>query len=250
MIIDCTSDLHGYYPELKGGDLLIVAGDLTRDDYASSQLEFLSCLQHLNYKKKILIAGNHDNWAEDIKNGNPFSHWKIEYLCDSGTEFEYEEPSSTEWGANEASLSELNYEKKKMKIWGSPWTKRFPGMNPKCMAFTVDTEEELEEKWKLIPDDVDILVTHSPPYGIMDQVERKYIDIQGTLLKWNENVGSKSLSNKTDNLKNLKIHIFGHVHEGYGHLKEILKTPNIHLANASHVNERYEPVNKPIRIIL
>ncbi len=29
MIIDCISDLHGYYPKLEGGDLLIVAGDLT-----------------------------------------------------------------------------------------------------------------------------------------------------------------------------------------------------------------------------
>lgn len=32
MIIDCIADLHSHYPKLDGGDLLIVAGDLTDRD--------------------------------------------------------------------------------------------------------------------------------------------------------------------------------------------------------------------------
>lgn len=41
MIIDCISDLHGYYPELKGVDLLIVAGDLTTSDKHHQYIEFI-----------------------------------------------------------------------------------------------------------------------------------------------------------------------------------------------------------------
>jgi len=29
----------------------------------------------------------------------------------------------------------------------------------------LDTEEEMLGKWKMIPDDTDILITHGPPYG-------------------------------------------------------------------------------------
>jgi hypothetical protein len=32
MIIDCIADLHGHYPKLDGGDLLIICGDLTARD--------------------------------------------------------------------------------------------------------------------------------------------------------------------------------------------------------------------------
>ena len=40
MIIDCLSDLHGHYPSLDGGDLLIVAGDLTARDKLEEHYEF------------------------------------------------------------------------------------------------------------------------------------------------------------------------------------------------------------------
>ena len=137
------------------------------------------------------------------------------YLCDSGAEFE---------GLN---------------IWGSPWSKTFEGMNPHCKAFTVDTEEELAEKFARIPHDIDILITHSPPYGILDNTIE------------DENVGSGSLSIALINRPRIIMHIFGHIHESYG--KTGPKRLNCGwrtFVNASHVNENYEPVNKPIRVIL
>lgn len=218
MIIDCISDLHGHYPELKGGDLLIVAGDLTSRDIGKEYEDFNTWLLCQEYKKKVVIPGNHDNFlikkdiAELVCMG-------AEYLCDSGTEFEG------------------------LKIWGSPWSKRFKGMNSHCMAFTVDTEEEIQEKWKLIPDDINILVTHEPPFGILDGIPNKY---DGTLF----HVGSTSLRNhvlNSDRFKNLKLHVFGHIHENGGKTYETTLTKFV---NASHVNERYKPVNKPVRIVL
>lgn len=236
MIIDCISDIHGHFPKLEGGDLLIVAGDLTATHSIQEFAKFKDWFHDQNYTKKVLIGGNHDTFLD----GNPSrftpDSW-FSYLEDSSTEFEG------------------------LKIWGSPWTKSFPGMNPKCKAFTVDTEEELAEKWAMIPDDTDILITHSPPLGIMDEVANypsgKY-----------EHTGSLSLLHKAGSLKNLKLHVFGHIHEGYGHIDtkkvayclgtEILEKiagpkkckSYPHLINASHVDENYKPKNKPIRIEL
>src|SRR6185436_18921144 len=110
MEIDCISDLHGHYPKLEGGDLLIVAGDLTATDTEYQHDDFFVWLNSQPYKKKIFIAGNHDNYLQ--KNNEKFiktlQKSDLEYLYDSGTEFEG------------------------LKVWGSPWTNWFPQVNPKC----------------------------------------------------------------------------------------------------------------------
>ncbi len=228
MIIDCIADLHGYYPKLEGGDLLIVAGDLTKRDTKEDYAEFMKWLDPISfsYKKIMLIAGNHDNLVQE--HGKSILPTFCNYLYDSGTEFEY----------TETALDCTLVFDRKLKIWGSPWTAAFPGMNPRCKAFTVDTEEELAEKWALIPNDTDILITHSPPYAMMDAV----YDYEAGKIR---NCGSKSLHERICKL-NLKLHVFGHIHEGYFERK----IGNCTFVNASHVNEHYQPVNKPIRIVL
>lgn len=257
MIIDCIADLHGHYPKLEGGDLLIVAGDLTARDTQEEYLIFGNWIQQQNYKTKIVVCGNHDSRIEKIHENckipddlglprmfiNPFMLFCVEYLCDSGTEFEYEIPVLDISGDTDV----INFETRKFKIWGSPWTKRFEGMDPKCMAFTVDTEEELAEKWALIPSDTDILVTHCPPFGILDEAADY---LSGKI----RSIGSVTLSSKylVPGFC-LKLHVFGHIHEHGGKSTRLMKggkEPSTFLVNASHVNERYEPVNKPIRIEL
>jgi Icc-related predicted phosphoesterase len=210
MIIDCLADLHGHYPETEGGDLLIIAGDLTANDTLEQQLKFYIWLHRQKYKHYIFIAGNHDN---AIANNETFHNIlaNTTYLCDSGTEFEG------------------------LKVWGSPWTKQFKGMNPKCKAFTKHSEDELYEYLKLIPYDVDVLITHSPPYGILDKT------ISG------ENVGSLYLMGALMYFFRPKLWVFGHVHEAYG--QETFRDSTI-CVTASHVNERYAPINKPVRILL
>jgi Icc-related predicted phosphoesterase len=217
MIIDCISDLHGYYPELEGGDLLIVAGDLTKRDKIYEYIGFNLWLDRQKYSKKIVIAGNHDNQLQ--LNALVYEGLSgCNYLCDSGTEFEG------------------------LKIWGSPWSKTFPGINPQCKAFTCDTEEDLKKRYDLIPDDIDILVTHSPPFEVRDEVKDYH---SGKILS----VGSKSLEKRISELKNLKLHVFGHIHENGGQKMMRLDCRLVYI-NASHVNEHYKPVNKPIRIEL
>ncbi len=229
MNIDCVADLHGFFPELPGGDLLIIAGDLTAKDELVQYLQFNKWLSQQKYRRKIVVAGNHDNYCElgmpiellpgENKKNIPISADKAIYLEDSGCTFEA------------------------LKIWGSPWTKTFEGMNPNCKAFTCDTEEELEEKWKLIPDDIDILITHSPPLGKLDKIK---IDKDMFI-----SIGSRSLETALIQRPSIVLHVFGHIHEGYGkqsphRFSEQIRT----FVNCSHVNEHYQPVNKPVRMIL
>ena len=216
MIIDCISDLHGHFPELDGGDILIVAGDLTASDKAYQFIEFFLWLDKQNYRKKIIIAGNHDNVLQIVPPITESLPDNISYLCDSGTEFET------------------------LKIWGSPWTKSFIGMNENCKAFTVFDDTLLAAKWDLIPHDTNILITHSPPYGFLDRVQdwasESFFEVgSASLLKW-----------QIRHAHMLKLHVFGHIHEGYG----IMGREAPYLVNASHMNVDYQPVNPPIRIIL
>lgn len=222
MKITCIADLHGFYPELPGGDLLIVAGDLTSLHTEAEHFEFNEWLENQEYKKIILVAGNHDTWIEknECAGFADYDGQKVEYLCDSGTEFEG------------------------LKIWGSPYTASFKGIHSKCMAFTIhigcDTDYWLDEHWQQIPEDIDILITHGPPFGILDETLR------------GECVGSKSLLIKSLEVAP-RLHAYGHIHE-QGGKQFIMKRPgygdenNTIYINASIMNEKYQPVNIPITI--
>lgn len=220
MIIDCISDLHGFYPDLEGGDVLIVSGDLTANDKPIQYDQFAAWIDRQKYTKKVLIAGNHDNFFKNKKFEevqDSYKHINVDYLCESKTEFEG------------------------LKIWGSPWTPRFFGMNPKCMAFTYFDESWFyDEVLMNIPLDTDILITHGPAYGILDKTNK------------GASVGSKSLQTWLKYVARPMLHVFGHIHESYGTEKVFPRYNNKMMisVNASVVNERYEHVNKPIRIIL
>lgn len=214
MIIDAISDLHGYLPKTKGGDLLIIAGDLTARDTGAQYLLWRDWLREQDYAKKVFICGNHDRGIQDGRFYFTGDWLGAEWLNDSGTEFEG------------------------LKIWGSPWTKTFEGINPHCTAFTVDTEVELDQKWALIPDDIDILVTHSPPHGVCDLIRNRHGvgDIP-------EHSGSEGLYSVVRRIQP-KFHFFGHIHEGRGK-GEIDSTKCF---NCSHVDEKYNPRHPPVRV--
>lgn len=231
MIIDCISDSHGHYPELEGGDLLIVAGDLTAGDRYDQYVAFFDWLKKQDYLKKVFICGNHDNLAMSQFD---WGDEATDYLCDSGTDFECKETHVTKWGTRPIEGGRHL----KLKVWGSPWTKTFAGMNPKCKAFTVDTEEELAKKWALIPDDIDILICHTPFWRTLDQNQK------------GSHCGSYSLMEAVNRIRP-KLFVCGHIHEQGGKQLIYKHVGNDTLCvNASYVNERYQPVNKPIRITL
>jgi len=199
MIIDCISDLHGHQPKLAGGDLLLVCGDLTASNKAIQYMRFFEWLSKQEYKKKIFISGNHDgeamsqfDWGKDV-----------EYLFDSGTEFEG------------------------LKLWGSPWTPTFLNWH-----FMKDRGDPIKEKWDLIPEDTDILITHGPPFGVQDFVDSR--------------TGCQGCEVLRDTILRIKprLHVFGHIHESPG----VCLFNDILCVNASIMDEHYKPKNKPVRI--
>ncbi len=213
MKIVCLSDTHNCNEniEVPAGDILLHAGDATVRGTEYEVENFLSWFSSLPHKKKIFIAGNHD-WLYETNNRFAkliTANFKIIYLQDSFIEIEG------------------------LKIYGSPWQPRFYDW-----AFNLNRGPELAEKWELIPLDTDILITHGPPNGILDEVPRKY---------WIENTGCEELRKRVETLAEfgkLKVHLFGHIHCGYGQMEKF----GVKFVNASNCDEDYNPTQPPIVI--
>lgn len=224
MIIDLISDLHGCKPALHGGDLLIIAGDLTARDKPPEYDTFDSWLKKQKYNYKIVIAGNHDGLLQKFPNRNQIVYDNgmrqgrlasaHAYLCDSGTYFE------------------------RLRIWGSPWTPTFCNWH-----FMLDRGAPIKAKWDLIPVDTDILITHGPMWGVLDTV----YPLPSAKI---DHLGCYDLRDAIERIKP-RLHVCGHIHGGHGTLT--LKHPdsnhNTFCVNASIMDEDYNPVNKPIRVI-
>lgn len=202
MKIVAISDTHEKHKNLKipNGDILIVAGDITERIYSISAEMFNAWLGELPHKYKIVIAGNHDFYFQHFPD-------RIEKTL-----------------SNAIYLNESSVTIEGIRIWGTPWSKWFYDW-----AFNIPVGTDAEY-WKKIPDGIDILVTHGPPYGILDTVKSN-----------NKSAGCTELLKAVQRVKP-KLHIFGHIHESYG----TYSTKETTFINASICNEQYEPINKPI----
>ncbi|MCI0702381.1 MAG: metallophosphatase domain-containing protein [Planctomycetia bacterium] len=175
MRIVCVSDTHGRHQltEVPAGDILIHAGDVTTHGSLEDAEEFNRWLGTLPHRHKIVIAGNHDFCFQEPPAEARERITNASYLEDSGCEIEG------------------------LKFYGSPWTLLFFNW-----AFML-SEEELADKWARIPNDTDILITHGPPHGILDETNR------------GECAGSLSLLHRVYEVKP-RLHVFGHIHEAAG----------------------------------
>lgn len=247
MIIDCISDLHGEFPALEGGDLLIMAGDCTTNDTVPAWCNFFEWFARQQYTHKILVAGNHDGFLASCistKESRELlrDHYEeagYEYLLASEFITKNHPPNSIAkslvgMGADDFSyLLDDSDTIDELKIWGSPWTPEFYDWH-----FMKKRGEELREVWRKIPEDTDILVTHGPPFGILDK------NAMG------EPCGCEELAKAVERIKP-KLHVFGHIHGGYGRMERTWADGSKTIfVNAAHMDEDYEPENEPIRVIL
>jgi predicted phosphodiesterase len=220
-IISDTHTKHRYCEnDLPGGDLLIHAGDFMNSGYNPIEaMEFFKWFDEIdNYDFKVFIAGNHDRWMQDKteeSRGILTGYKTIEYLQDDWMTVGDSDPHDPNV--------------KTAKIYGSPWQPEFYNW-----AFNLPRNgDELKSKWDMIHEDTDILITHGPAWGFLDDVEGNR----------NVHLGCELLTERIKQIKP-KIHICGHIHSGYGHYYD----GHTHYFNASVLNERYSYSHLPWNI--
>lgn len=184
MRIVCISDTHSLNERIMvpDGDVLIHAGDLTDAGTLEQILDAYAWLGSQPHQRVIVTAGNHDFGMQHLPQLRDIvakKFPKIDTLLDSDTM--------------------LNG----LRVWGSPWQ---PWFHDWAFNFLPGRagEEEAEERWAQIPDDTTVLVTHGPPYGMLDKTAR------------GQHVGCSALATRVATLDKLRLHVFGHIHAGYG----------------------------------
>ena len=161
------SDTHGCHHRLQNlpeADVVVHSGDFCMVGSEQEAIDFVNWFCDLPYRHKILICGNHDVclYGADIDGLDDNVH----YLCNSGIEIDG------------------------LKFYGVPM---FMG---DCIS------DRQSRNYAKIPSDTDILITHSPAYGILD-------------LDDNINYGSEEILDRLTAL-NLKAHLFGHIYAQHG----------------------------------
>ena len=200
------SDVHNKYKKivLPDADIIVCSGDMTSVGKEHEVTNFYKWFSNLSqYKHKVFIAGNHDKMFENhgmlarsLKPSN------IIYLEDNGIEL-------------------LG-----LKFYGTPVNGIFHNW-----AFN-RTEAKMAQHRQAIPDDIDILITHNPPYMILD----KGYDFGS--------IGSPSLYMEVMERIKPMVHVFGHAHDSHG-IKVLDKTVFI---NASILDGEYNVVYNPVLV--
>ena len=178
------SDTHGkhrLFQNLPPADIIVHSGDMSEDGKENEVLDFLEWFCDLDYLCKIFVAGNHDLCLDGGQiEGLPDNCF---YLCNSGIEFNG------------------------IKFWGIPY------------FISNELNGDTAQLTYKIPQKTDILITHIPPYGILDFEGNTHfgcLDLQQFVLKIRP-----------------KYHLFGHIHSGYG----IEKTQYTTFSNASLIRK-------------
>ncbi len=192
MTILHISDTHGKHRRLgtlPEADVIVHTGDFTNAGTDSEALDFMEWFCDLPYRHKIFIAGNHDDclFGANIEGLPDDCH----YLCGSGVAIEG------------------------VRFYGVP-------------LFVEDVlSEHYAALLDAVPDDTDVLLTHQPPFGILDKSgEKPY--------------GSPFVLQTVQRIKP-KAHLFGHIHDAYG----MTKIHETLFSNAAVVNEKHRLSHSP-----
>jgi Icc-related predicted phosphoesterase/nicotinic acid mononucleotide adenylyltransferase len=196
LVIVHISDTHNkdYDHKIPPGDILIHSGDFTHRGKPEEVQKFRSFLSRQPHRYKIVVCGNHEKGLDSL---------------------EYSELMQL-LGEDVIILQDSAVTINGINFWGTAW-------NNSSHAWGV-SDTVLETKWNLIPSDTDVLITHIPPYGILDLAwQPSHISDQicshcrKSHPRYNH-WGDRSLAQFVDS-RQIPLHLFGHVHDEVGIIK-------------------------------
>lgn len=205
VIIVAMSDSHGNHRDVTVPecDILIHAGDISNFNKREHYLDFLAWFSEQPAIHKVFIGGNHDDELDGGIGPSLLSqHPDLIYL--------------------EGEMVELMG----LKVWGS-------AVQPRVfnMAFC-RPRADLIRTWDQMPSGMDVVVSHCPPYGLLDK------NLNG------EHVGCDVLKSALSSKPPL-LNVFGHIHEAHGVTSQMVGGERCVFANCSVVNRKREVANKP-----
>ncbi len=213
----CISDTHCEHwgMDMPEGDVLLCAGDISLRGNEIQTSEFNYWLGGLDYQYKIVVPGNHD--------------------------FGFQ----THPGLFKAILSEATVLMDEaivingIKIYGTPWQPKFNNW-----AFGLERKSpEMQRAMDAIPEDTNILITHAPPYGILDEVPKR--NSAGTPIGM-QHIGCETLRASLEKrFPELRYHLFGHIHESGGVEMVTMNNRPTWFINATIADKHHDPNNLP-----
>lgn len=209
MKILAFSDCHGDLPEIDKCDYVLIAGDICPAinhsiAYQTHWIEkvFIKWVNEIDCKNVILIPGNHD------------------FIFTYRTCFKDETNNKLVILINES--YNLIKDDNVIKIYGTPYCKKFGNW-----AF-MKNNDELEEIYKSIPENLDILITHDAPN----------LNNQGMITEGRfafTNAGNTPLGKEVQ-IKKPKLVLNGHIHSS----PKYNSYDNIIMRNVSIKDEYYQ----------
>ncbi|KAI8334133.1 Metallo-dependent phosphatase-like protein [Blakeslea trispora] len=183
----CISDTHAKVNfDIPEGDVLIHAGDMTKRSSMDEYVRTIEWIASLPHKVKIMTGGNHDITLDRIFGYEDKRHKIIELMTENNIVYLEHEVYQLD-----ASLGSFT-------MFVSPYAPVHLGG-----AFMLD---DMSTIWDDVPA-VDILVTHTPPFGYCDQIIHRQ-----------RHVGCQYLRDKIDTKIHPLVCVFGHIHEAHGYM--------------------------------
>jgi len=209
MKIAAVSDSHLRKYTIPKVDVLVHAGDHTlQGNFQELNRSIEQLKEHKeNASHIVVIAGNHERVVE-------------------------KDPSLAKQLYKEAGIIYLQddmVEIQGVKFYGSPYTPEFCNWAFATHQFDAEVGIDPEEVWSRVPEEVDVLITHGPPWGRFD-----------VPFGSNSHVGCPTLMRHLQRIKP-QVHVFGHIHSP----GDVVGADGIRYINAAVCNGLYERVYEP-----